>query len=306
MNSKEIEYELSLPYFKLVDYLKEKYGKAKCDYFCNKKCRSVNKKVRRRNEGLDCHHIYEAKYANLSCKEKIRALQFPYKFQRRENLVYCNLIEHFILHIKIAIMDASLYDSKQNDPVINNGATFLAHSLNEGYEKTFAEEPSEYFKSVEENYWDYVYLISSLEKFWLTHWPNGYIPDEEQSKNGVENIKGIDLLFDENVFNNEPLKIGYKNIRKDVTSIQDDCKTAELCKLWGVDYLFGGYAKVKLDHGQYWCDDAKEYVEHAYPEFLNVDEANHKQLVFGTKENSRTKMIDGIPNVLVRGGVQGA
>lgn len=99
MESVEIKNQLSMTYDELVDYLLKKYGSAQYDYFCNESCKSKNPKVSRTNEGLFCHHIDENK-AILLCNDKF-AVSNPFEYQKANRLVYCNVLEHLILHIKI-------------------------------------------------------------------------------------------------------------------------------------------------------------------------------------------------------------
>ena len=66
MESIEIKEELAMTYNELVEYLLNKYGSAKYDYFCNESCKSKNTKVSRTSEGLFCHHIDEDKAIMLS------------------------------------------------------------------------------------------------------------------------------------------------------------------------------------------------------------------------------------------------
>lgn len=101
---------LSLSYGDLLKELIEKYGKVTDDYFKEKSyIRFLNGEIKnpgkgkytRSMEGLYCHHIFENKYENISNKDFIKEFQYPYELQKKENLVYCNLIEHLILHALI-------------------------------------------------------------------------------------------------------------------------------------------------------------------------------------------------------------
>ena len=102
MDRCEIEKELRMTYEELCKYLQGKYGIAKVNYFPNEECRARNKKVSRTNEGLFCHHIYE-KFGGSNLCHPSMARQYPYEYQKRENLVYCNYLEHLLLHLKINI-----------------------------------------------------------------------------------------------------------------------------------------------------------------------------------------------------------
>lgn len=87
-----------MSYEEYVRHLLKKYGGAKHDYFYSPECRSRGDIVSTR-EGLECHHIDEDKYPTLS--DKRVALQYSFDLQKADRLVYADLIEHLIIHIKI-------------------------------------------------------------------------------------------------------------------------------------------------------------------------------------------------------------
>ncbi len=101
---------LSLSYSDAIQYLIEKHGGVVDNYYKEK---SYNKflngeikriaygKYTKTKEGLYCHHIMENEYENISNKEYISPYKYPYEYHHKENLVYCDLIEHLILHALI-------------------------------------------------------------------------------------------------------------------------------------------------------------------------------------------------------------
>lgn len=101
-----------LSYDEYVAELKEKYGEATVDYFSENSYRrlmnneikslATARQISRTSEGLYCHHVDEDKQISISSVGYIRAFQIPFDCQRKERLVYCNLIEHAILHVLIA------------------------------------------------------------------------------------------------------------------------------------------------------------------------------------------------------------
>lgn len=100
-----------MDYEKAICHLLKKYGPVKDDYyreksyfkFLNDEIKSITKgKYSRTSEGLYCHHIYENEELMLSNINIIKYMKLPYYYQKKENLVYCDLIEHAILHILIA------------------------------------------------------------------------------------------------------------------------------------------------------------------------------------------------------------
>lgn len=103
---------LSFSYDELLEHLREKHGPVTDDYyrersyqrFLDNKIKSIQKgKYSRTQEGLYTHHNFENEYENLSNEVYIKTYRYPYELQRKENLVYCDLIEHLILHAKITV-----------------------------------------------------------------------------------------------------------------------------------------------------------------------------------------------------------
>jgi hypothetical protein len=95
----EIPVELSLTYTQLVEYLTRKYGEVGGDFFTDESCTTVNLAIRRTFEGLICHHVDEDKVTQLA--DPLIASQHPFVCQTAERLVYANMAEHLMLHIKI-------------------------------------------------------------------------------------------------------------------------------------------------------------------------------------------------------------
>lgn len=112
MNSyKEYLNLLSKNYEEAVDFLLQKYGPAQDDYFressyqrfMNGEIKNITKgKGSRTNEGLYCHHIDENKWLKISDQNFAKKYNIPFENQRKDRLVYCDLVEHTILHVLIA------------------------------------------------------------------------------------------------------------------------------------------------------------------------------------------------------------
>ncbi|OYR89616.1 hypothetical protein CBF59_10370 [Lactobacillus taiwanensis] len=115
-----INHYLQLMKMSYKEAVNELQGREECqyDYFnrqsfknlARKNFKSINKKDRMPNynknrskysEGLVLHHVYEIKFKNLSYLKSIRN-HTDFMYQQKENLVYCNLLEHLILHGLIA------------------------------------------------------------------------------------------------------------------------------------------------------------------------------------------------------------
>lgn len=173
MYTKEIVRELDMTYDELVSYLLNKYGAVQYDYFTNEMCTSRSKRISRTAEGLFCHHIDEDKAIKLS--DKSSAIMYPFNYQRANRLVYCNYLEHLMLHMRIGIETywkehADLTQPSEIPYFVNPGFGILAHEIN----MLFAERGSTVqwrqrcFEEISDNYDDYIYILrcflSSIEK----------------------------------------------------------------------------------------------------------------------------------------------
>ena len=101
---------LNSSYSNAIEALLSKYGPTKDDYyressysrFLKGEIKNITKgRYQRTKEGLYCHHIDEIEFENLSNKDFIQKHRYPYSYQTKDRLVYCDLIEHLILHALI-------------------------------------------------------------------------------------------------------------------------------------------------------------------------------------------------------------
>lgn len=116
--NQEITKLRSYSYSKLCKYLINKYGPVNGSYFVNCNCKTKNEKIKRTNEGLFIHHVYESKAIMLSHSEY--ALKFPFEWQEGNNLVYCNYFEHFLLHFAI-VKEFMKEETKQSKMAVGIG-----------------------------------------------------------------------------------------------------------------------------------------------------------------------------------------
>lgn len=102
---------LSKNYEEAVDWLLQKYGPAQDDYFressyhrfMNGEIKTISKgKASRTIEGLYCHHMDEIKWLKISDQYFVKTYNIPFETQRKNRLVYCDLVEHTILHVLIS------------------------------------------------------------------------------------------------------------------------------------------------------------------------------------------------------------
>ncbi|WP_296024725.1 hypothetical protein [uncultured Treponema sp.] len=128
MDKKEYEKVKRLNYLQYCDYLQEKYGIGRSD--CMTKSWNKNNKVSRTCDGLIAHHKYEDHAIMLSQKQI--AMLNPFEWQKAENIVYCDYLEHLFLHILICENPAQ--DRNKNENVgIGGVCNFIVPELNDLY-----------------------------------------------------------------------------------------------------------------------------------------------------------------------------
>lgn len=128
MNLQEYRQVENLTYLEYCDYLQRKYGLAKYNYMSENW--KKNPKVTRTKEGLYVHHKYED-YAIMLGTSKF-AMRNPYEWQLKENLVYCDLLEHLFLHQLICEYPAE--NKNENEQVGMGGVVnFIVPELNDVY-----------------------------------------------------------------------------------------------------------------------------------------------------------------------------
>lgn len=115
----------NLSYEEYCSYLKGKYG--------NVPYRYGKKENRRPEEGLFIHHIREDVVASLSNSAIAKANDPLY--QEPENLVYCNYVEHLLLHILIGEETAGGKNLGLNGPFV-----FIIPALKNYFEKGWKNE----------------------------------------------------------------------------------------------------------------------------------------------------------------------
>lgn len=158
----EYETDLMMKYDDLVGALLKKYGVAKHDYFTDRECTIKNKLVSRTAEGLFCHHIDEDKAIMLSNDEY--AARNPFEYQKKNRLVYCNLLEHLLLHVKIA-EEPRNPDANENEfPGIGGAINFICKQLNDIYA---GKDPTEEWRKtvaskVQDSFDDYIRILRHL------------------------------------------------------------------------------------------------------------------------------------------------
>lgn len=152
---------LSASYSDCVKALLKKYGVAKHNYFKDTNCTEKNHLVSRTDEGLYCHHIDEDKAIMLS-NDKYAAAN-PFEYQKADRLVYCNLLEHLLLHVKIA-ENPSENANEGELPGIGGAINFICKDLNDIYA---GKEPADEWRKkvaekVKDSFEDYIAILRYL------------------------------------------------------------------------------------------------------------------------------------------------
>ena len=161
-NSSYYDNIMSLSYDDLVKSLLNKYGKVEYDYFCNETCRSKNHKLSRTKEGLVCHHIDEDKCIML-CNDQF-ALQNSYDYQKADRLVYCNLLEHLLLHIKIIEKQEQSGRLQFNLAGIGGAVQYICKQLNDYYNNVIptVEWINNCISIINQDYDSYIAMLKRL------------------------------------------------------------------------------------------------------------------------------------------------
>lgn len=116
-------------YLEYCDYLQGKYGIGLDDYMT--KTFNRKSKCSRTKEGLVAHHKKEDTMILLSTREV--AMLCPYEWQLKENIVYCDYLEHLLLHILICKYPANEVSSKELHVGLGGVVDFIAPELNDVY-----------------------------------------------------------------------------------------------------------------------------------------------------------------------------
>ena len=124
---------IGLTYRQLCKYLQDKYdalGYERFDYYKQAADGHLikNSKVGHGKDGLQYHHVCEDIVPSLSSKEKAEAN--PIEYQKAENMCYCNLLEHALLHILITENNSQAADNDQEDITGVGGVKWMLLALN--------------------------------------------------------------------------------------------------------------------------------------------------------------------------------
>lgn len=150
----DLDYDIlfGMTYDEYVNHLLNKYGNVLGDYYNSLFLNKINHKISRSTEGLYIHHIDEDKYPGLCKRDGIKyAPGDPYYYHKAERLVYCNIVEHTILHMKIVEKELSKPDDEReyDNPVGFSGFVLLAKNINRILDAVYNEKFSKNFTKLD-------------------------------------------------------------------------------------------------------------------------------------------------------------
>ena len=211
MDLKEYKSIENYDYNEYVNYLQAKYGIPKKSYFTLDWRKNTD--ITRTKEGLYIHHVKENKTIML-CNPDY-AKNMPFEYQNPENLVYCDLLEHLLLHILIC----EEADINSNEiPGIGGVQNFIIPQLNDvysGYISSKSWERKCYNKIINDKdvYYELIArFVENCNDYPLFNCNNIFISYKYHENWNSKN--NIDLY---NELNNKVLnKIKYKNIVQNI------------------------------------------------------------------------------------------
>ena len=269
MDKQEIYKEMQMTYDELQAYLIEKNGVALYDYFLTPECKTKNRKVSRTKEGLFCHHMDEDKGIRLSNTNCARSQ--PFEWQKKERLVYCNILEHLILHIKISVMyqECGLSQPRYVENFVMPGVYYICNDINDMYNNdgTNVQWKRRCYEEIKDNYDDYISILKAL----LFYIDDKYYGD----KNEKRYINAVDRIIKE--FSLGYGEILYNNVYEDIKAYENDIVLREYSSFIGVDFLgydYPQFMNIRLT-SDYDAENADEYISKALPmycdEICNLD-----------------------------------
>jgi hypothetical protein len=164
-----------LTYDEMIEALLKKYGPAEYDYFTDSSCMMKNRDISRTREGLYCHHIDEDVTPTLS--DPMIARLHSHEHQTKERLVYCNLIEHLLLHIEIGRdrffqNHSALRDPEQFEEFITHGVSEISKDLNDMYLNRCGGLAwrERCYQEIAPFYEDYIEIQKEFQRYILDHY----------------------------------------------------------------------------------------------------------------------------------------
>ena len=284
-----------MSYEDLVTYLLDKYGGAIGDYFRTPECNSKNKKIVRTSEGLYCHHIDEDKGGNLSDSQGAKVQ--PFEWQKKERLVYCNLLEHLILHVKIAVLrQRHKFKSPADiEQFFSTGGIFMVcREINDMFSMNGTTVPYKQrcYKEFSDNYSEYIGILKTILLYIQTNY-DGDIDAQPFLKCDTEikykDIKGSIVKIEEDKVY---LKMDSDDIKRyPIVLFQEAFTYADIMNKIKRQLSFGFYGNIEnilLDISKDFDQAEKEWLQlllidyHGYG-FIQYSEIDLEKTLFGSE-----------------------
>ena len=189
---------MKMSYKEAVSSLLQKYGKVNGNYFLDAQCKQMNNSIKKGNQGLFIHHIDEDKAIMLSTSEY--AAKNPFEYQKSDRLVYCNLLEHFFLHILIYEEPKPENANRNEKQGLGGAINFICMQLNDCYsDYNFKRYSFKVAKSLVIN--DYESYILMSKRLWQDIENDNMIPRNEKRNILYNLIVNNDGDIDNNLAN---------------------------------------------------------------------------------------------------------
>ena len=148
---------LNLSYDELIKALNKRYDTVKGDYFENEDCLNVNLNIQK--DDLFIHHIDEDK--GILLEKTNDALNYSYDYQKANRLVYCDYLEHLLLHVKI--IENNQDKSKLQD--IFNSTLSIIKDINTYYgEQGSIDSSNKAILKIKTEYKSYIAILNKINQ----------------------------------------------------------------------------------------------------------------------------------------------
>lgn len=284
-------------YSEVVAILLKKYGDVTDDYFkeesytrfLNGEIKSITHgKYKRTREGLVTHHIAEKYEENLGNIRFIKNFNYPFELQKKENLVYADLIEHLILHALIAKETNGAYGYTGYD-------VFIKPMVKEWYTTDMIPKP-DWMKAVyKRSFLTAIEIEKVFSKIELG--PLKEIKKEEEIYSRVSNIFQTKLHWKNintySLFEDKEYNLLFENTVKDLIISKEEFTDDEIAAHMRITFSQYLLSEAELKEIEVQNEKRKKEEEERLQKIIKVWEKTYPLLVENgiTKTTSRHKIL---------------
>lgn len=170
LTSRDLKRQMAMDYGQLIEYLSKKYGPARYEYFISDDNLTKKRAVSRTAEGLKSHHVDENAISALN--NFGFGSMYKYDHKRKERIVYCNLLEQLLLHIKIGQIlyfenHNYMYTDSPLGELITEDVSGLTMQINRLYENKIGDSQWEQncFDVIKDRYDEYIEILKQFQYF---------------------------------------------------------------------------------------------------------------------------------------------